>query len=251
MPADTMLLLGIASPDLAGLAVQAGIGAAVVDLEHGYLDLPALGNVVAACRAAGGACFVRLTAEMLPWAAPMADVGIAGMILSGVRSVADIVAAAERVTFYPQGRRSINPFVAAAGLPGDTAALQAGAAAFQLWAMAETRELLAEARAGAALRVPGLHGLMVGPYDLSLELGVAADPDSDLLATAVSDFAGWAEQGSVRWGMFARNPAMLARWRARGLDPQAVILGYDRDIWFQAIRERAEAARPTNGEGKT
>lgn len=234
-----MLLMGVPSPEYASLAIRAGVAAVVVDMEHGFVDLGSIQHIVTACHAVGGECLVRMTAELTPWLGSLADLGIDGLILSGARSLREIAQVVERLTLYPEGRRSINPFVAAAGIPGDLAALKSSTAAVRIWAMAETSSLLDEARSGATSSVPlGLTGLMIGPYDLAGELGLAPTPDEPILVQAVTDFARWAELRALAWGMFIRDPSMLEAWRRRSVDPPVVIAGYDRDIWFTAMRDR-------------
>ena len=246
-----MLLMGIESPDLAYLTLRAGVEVVVLDYEHGFASDGRVRSMVAACRAAGGRCFVRLAPGDVARTAVLADVGVDGVVLSGVRSLRDVEAACQRATFPPAGSRSVNPFVPAAGRPGDEVELRRSAERFEVWAMAETRELVAELSgpggAGPAEDAPSLmrgwRGLILGPYDLAAELGCVNSPSDETLRSGAVVLSAAAEAWKVEFGIFSRDERILADWDGAGIHPRWVIVGYDRDIWYRECRRRIEALR--------
>lgn len=244
-----MLFLSIPSPDLAGLAVEAGFSTIILDCEHGFPIGSEITQVVAACHGAGGRCIVRLAPWGVDRAASIADMGADGFVLSLVRSLSEITALCGSVSPPPRGRRSVNPFVPAVHPPGDLDAFSRSASAVSIWAMAETTELSRELRGlsgplGADL--DAWTGLLVGPYDLAASIGIDASARDDLLGEAVAGFAEDAARLERRFGLFVRDGQALERWRAMGIYPDAVVLGYDRDMWFQEClrRTRLAADRP-------
>lgn len=238
-----MLFMAIPSPDLAELAVRAGMHDVVLDCEHGF-PVGQARSLLLGCRAAGGRCLVRIPITGASELASLADLGLDGVVLSAVRSVAEAQASSRFVSFPTAGVRSINPFVPAAGAPGDLPGLLASALAFEIWIMAETRELLLELTEPASSTRPagaGLDprvGMIIGPYDLAGALGCAPDPDDAVLQGAVRRLGDYARTTGRRWALFVRNVETWARWVALGVDPPAVVLGYDRDIWFQQCAAR-------------
>src|SRR5438309_11844287 len=112
-----MLFMAIPSPDLAELAVRAGMHDVVLDCEHGF-PVGQARSLLMGCRAAGGRCLVRIPITSTSKLASLADLGLDGVVLSAVRSVAEVQASSQFASFPTAGVRSINPFVPAAGAPG-------------------------------------------------------------------------------------------------------------------------------------
>jgi 4-hydroxy-2-oxoheptanedioate aldolase len=252
-----ILMMGIPSADLAELAFRAGIQSVILDAEHGFPLGPEIRAMVLAARANAGRCMVRIPPSEVDQVGFLADIGVDDIVLSGVRAVDEVGAAAARAVFGSAGARSLNPFVPAAGIPGDAAALHASAAALGIWAMAETSafvdDLARLAATAPSSRPPAWAGIVIGPYDLSTDLGCQPDPGDDRLRRAVSRLVADAQACGLEWGLFVRDVAAMRRWIDVGVHPRTVVLGYDRDLWFQACLARRneilslEEARQTDG----
>jgi 4-hydroxy-2-oxoheptanedioate aldolase len=241
-PFPVYMFISITSPEMISLAIRAGYDGIVLDLEHGF---PVGGEVRAtasACHAQGGKCVVRLAPSQASHVAAMVDQGVDGVLLSNASSLQEITALSRLVTFPPNGERSLNPFVPAAGLPGDTSALLNTHA--DLWAMAETPGLLHALQsetAGDEIR-GRLGALVVGPYDLAARLGGKGHgPENNDLRRWVAAFAVQAKRLGLRLGLFVRDAATLDVWLAAGFEPSFVIGGYDSDVWFTSCVERTQA----------
>lgn len=235
-------MMGTVAPEFAALALQAGYSSVIVDCEHGVPVDASIRSVVVAAQAAGGRCLVRLPRSSVAQAGVLSDMGVGGFVLAGVTDVEEMTELRRQVVIEGGSRRGLNPFVAAADPPGDPAALVRASQGIELWAMAETVELL-DSLAATEGPLPWT-GLLIGPYDLSQALGCAPAPDEPRLVEAVRRFAELAGRAGLRWSMFMRDTEVLALWRAVGVDPPAVVLGYDRDVWFQECRRRVEAVGP-------
>jgi 4-hydroxy-2-oxoheptanedioate aldolase len=234
-----MLMMGIPSPDLAAIAIEAGIETIIVDAEHGFPLGSGLRDLILACRAGRGRCLVRIAPTQRDHLGVLADLGVDGAVLSLVRSREELATAAASVRFPPLGRRSVNPFVPAATTPGDVDRLEAAAAQFELWSMAETQELLEELRdAGRSVEAGPWSGAIIGPYDLAAALQCPMDPECEPLRGAVADYAKWMGDHALAWALFVRDLPTLERWVSVGIDPPAVVIGYDRDMWAQACATR-------------
>ena len=240
------ILVSMTSPDAARLAVRAGIDTIILDGEHGHPLGSEVAAMAAAIHEAGGRCLVRLAGNQTHHIGPLLDNGLDGFVLSGVEDLGQMRRAAMAAWYPPRGNRSVNPFVPAAGNPGDEAALVAGADRLELWAMAETGSFLEGLRSGLndIAKEPWLAnwtGLIVGPYDLAASMGYEASPDDARLAAAVRDYVDIATRAGLTAGLFSRSPEVLRRWRDCGVAVDFMIVGYDRDIWYQELRTRVEA----------
>jgi 2-keto-3-deoxy-L-rhamnonate aldolase RhmA len=237
---DAAVMVGTPSPEYAGLAVSAGCSSVILDFEHGYPLDGRVRDVVVATTHSGGRCMVRLTPDWLAQVPSLCDVGVAGIVLSGVRSLEEMAALHDRVVISSGGNRGLNPFVPAATFPGDVDGLVSASRTIETWAMAEN-PLLLQALTGRTddSELPWT-GIIIGPYDLSVALGCEPDANDRTLSASVQAFAEGAERNGLRWGMFVRDSASLTQWRALGVDPAFVVVGYDRDIWYQECRLRVE-----------
>jgi 2-keto-3-deoxy-L-rhamnonate aldolase RhmA len=237
-------MIGIPSPDIAALAIQAGCSSVILDCEHGFPLDSTVRVMDLAAKAHGGTCLVRLPRDRTSLAPALADVGIRGIVLAGPRTVEDVTSLVSRLSFPPHGTRSVNPFVPAAGAPGEVEQLKTSAAAMEVWAMAENQAFLGALTSLASPsseRLPW-SGLIIGPYDLAADLGCTPDPDDPVLLDAVLRFVDAARSHNLLWSMFVRDAASLHRWRELGVDPALVIIGYDRDAWFRECCNRVSIA---------
>ena len=236
----TAIMFGIPEPELARLAALAGVGSVILDGEHGFPLDGFVQPVVSAVKGAGSKCIARIGKNALSRVAPLADVGVDGFILSSPDRLSDLDELTQEAMFVDRGRRSVNPFVAAAGIPGDISALRATSASLELWAMAESPAFLQAMRDAVASRHRPKFwtGIIIGPYDLASSLRCEPDPSDPKLSAAVLEFAHTASALGVRCGLFVRDPSMLVAWSAVGVAPNLVVIGYDRDVWFQECRRR-------------
>jgi 2-keto-3-deoxy-L-rhamnonate aldolase RhmA len=237
---DVAVMVGTPSPEHAALAVSAGCGTVILDCEHGYPLDGRVRDVIASTRLSGGRCMVRLSPDWLSQVPSLCDIGVNGIVLSGVRSLNEMAALHDHVVISPSGDRGLNPFVPAAPTPGDVIGLVSASQTIDIWAMAENRALLEALTGRAELSDLPWTGIIIGPYDLSIALGCQPDAGDATLRTCVTAYARAAERSGLRWGMFVRDGASLAEWRAHGVDPRFVVVGYDRDIWYQECRRRVE-----------
>ena len=162
------LWLTVLGPDELEVLPARGLGWLGVDLQHGryaVTDLPGL------LRAAPVPVLARAASADAAHLAQVLDAGVAGVIVPGVTSVEGAAALVQAVRFPPEGVRST----------GLTRAVLTGAPERPLLLpMVETAGALADVERIAAL--PGVDGLFVGPYDLSLSLARPGVTDGQVVA---------------------------------------------------------------------
>jgi 2-keto-3-deoxy-L-rhamnonate aldolase RhmA len=234
--------MGIPSPDIAALTVSAGFTSVILDCEHGFPVDGSIRSVLSAVHDAGGQCLLRFTSATAHQAAYFADIGVDGFVLSGPRSVGEIEHLSRSVRFAPDGVRSVNPFVSAAGKPGDIATLRCSSKELQVWAMAENSHFvtsLDDDRTSTGNESSPWSGVIIGPYDLASDLGCEPNPNDPVLNSGVRSYVAAAQRRGLQWGLFVRDQSTLRVWQGLGIDPEFVIIGYDRDVWFQECHRRA------------
>ena len=158
----------------AEMLARGGFDWVLIDMQHGCMDYDTAVNMIRAIDLAGVTPMVRV-----PWNEPgiigrMLDAGAMGVVVPMIQGVDDARRAVEACLYPPAGRRSFGPIrVGVRDGAGYFGGANAGVAVIP---MIETAEALASVEAIAA--VPGVDALFVGPFDLSIALGLPpADND--------------------------------------------------------------------------
>ncbi|MES2343938.1 MAG: aldolase/citrate lyase family protein [Pseudomonadota bacterium] len=147
---------------------RAGFDWVLIDLQHGGMDYETAVEMIRAVDLAGATPIVRA-----PWNDPgiigrLLDAGALGVVIPMIQTAEDARRAVEACLYPPAGRRSFGPVrVGLRDGPGYFA--QANQRVLVI-PMIETAEALAEVEAIA--RTPGVDALFVGPFDLSIALGL-------------------------------------------------------------------------------
>lgn len=212
--AATNAWLSIPSPWTAELMAAAGFDSVTIDLQHGLIGYE---TAVVMLQAMSGSETIPLA--RLAWNDPatimhMLDAGALGLICPMINTAAECAAFVGACQYPPAGYRSFGPTRASVRWGSDYFA-HADEAVLAL-AMIETAEALANVEGIAA--TPGLDGLYIGPYDLSISLGLAkpadfADPALQAALDAV--LAAAARHGLIA-GIYAGNPETALRLAQSG-----------------------------------
>lgn len=203
------LWLTVLGPAALEALPTAGVGWLGVDLQHGQYEVVDLLDLL---RVTTVPVLARAASHDPAHLARVLDTGVAGVIVPGVESAAQAAALVSAVRLPPEGGRST-------GL--SRSAIVGSPRRPLLLAMIETRRGLesVEDIAGA----PGLDGLFVGPYDLSLSLGRPSVVDEEVVA-AIRTVTATARRHELLAGAFSAH---------RGLDrllPQLDLVGVDTDV---------------------
>lgn len=186
-----------------------------IDGQHGLLSYAETRDALIAITAGGGTPFVRVVANSAAEIGRMLDAGARGIIVPLVNSAAEAEQAA-RAARYPvsDGGRSWGPTRLGEHFSGSPADVDAGVT---LLVMIETRQALADVE--AILDVPGVEGVYVGPYDLSLALGASAPFEDEVVAeldTAIERVRIAARARGKIAGIHCADGATAARRAAEG-----------------------------------
>lgn len=190
----------------------------VLDAQHGAFDRR---SVLEAGRALGdvGQDFgVRVPALDSAWIGAALDAGAAMVIVPQVDTAEEATAAVDATFYPPVGNRSWGPFAALWG--GSLPSPQAANPAVRCAVMIESASALRQVDEIAT--VPGLGLLFVGPFDLSLSLGldvdeVTADPDGPIARVLEAG-----RRHHIDVAAYAGDPERAAVLRTLGLQTLAV-----------------------------
>lgn len=165
----------------AEMLAKGGFDWVLIDMQHGCMDYELAVNMIRAIDLGGVTPLVRV-----PWNEPgiigrMLDAGAMGVVVPMIQDADDARRAVDACLYPPAGRRSFGPIrVGARDGAGYFASANERVAVIP---MIETADALANVEAIAA--VPGVDALFVGPFDLSIALGLPpGDNDGEPLFDA-------------------------------------------------------------------
>ena len=201
----------------ARLLASAGFDWIVLDAQHGDLDRAALVELGRALSDVGAEFGVRVAENDFGQIGAALDAGATTIIVPQVDTAAEAAAVVGACYYPPVGSRSHGQFAVLWG--GRTRTPQAANEAVTCAVMIESASALHNVEEIAA--VPGLSMLFVGPFDLSLSLGidvseVTADggPLARIRAVAAANELGF--------GAFAGDVQRAREFRAAGVNFLAV-----------------------------
>ena len=210
-----------------------------LDFEHAGLTMKEIELATMAARSYGIDHFVRLPATDYATVMRPLEAGAGGVMISMVRSPADVEQAVRWAKFWPRGERGLNggnrdgKF----GLtPIAEYTARANAETF-IGVQIETAGALASLSEIAA--VPDVDLLFVGPSDLSQVLGVTGDFDHPKCMNAIETIAQASADAKKPWGIFSRGPDYVTKMQSWGC--QLFVLAADLHVvhaGIRAIKER-------------
>lgn len=217
-----------------------GLDSLTIDMQHGLFDPAHLRDAI---RASQVPALVRLAANDPQPIGKALDYGAAGLICPMIESVADTEAFVAACYYPPHGNRSFGPV--RVERPEDYLEHnRTDGQHISTFAMVETAAAL-EAIEDIA-RVERLTGLYVGPFDLSLSMGL--DRPGDLtqpeLRTAVEQALTVAKKHGLRCGIFLPHTGD-ARWAAaQGAD--LISLGTEEQVLRAALTDKLTLLKSEN-----
>lgn len=192
------------NPAIAEMMAQAGFEWLVIDIEHSVIGLEAVQALIQVVELNGSVPLVRLSSNDPVQAKRVMDAGAHGIIVPTVNTKTEAFLAVQSIKYPPEGIRGV-------GL----SRAQAYGARFSEY-IQETAQysiiiVMIEQKSGVEniddiLSVPGIDGILVGPYDLSSSYGVPGNFDHPLMQKAMSKILTSAKKANVSAGIHVVHP---------------------------------------------
>ncbi len=210
----------VVSPSPAWVPAVAGLGLdyVFIDTEHIPIDRQTLAWMCRAYEAAGIAPLVRIPSPD-PFEASMAlDGGAAAILAPYIETVAQVEALVGAVKHKPVKGSLLSDMLATPDVcPVQRSYAETANAGRSL--LINVESVPAMEQLDALLDVPGLDGIIIGPHDLSVSLGVPEQWEHPSFTGAVETILGTARQHGISAGMhviYDAGTAQYARWREAG-----------------------------------
>jgi 4-hydroxy-2-oxoheptanedioate aldolase len=239
--------MSLGSPSAAEILGHAGFEWLVIETEHTGLDAAEIQQLVTAVDATPAVPFVRVHSIDKVAIQRALDIGAMGIVVPLVRTAEEAVAIVDATRFPPQGNRSFGPVRAARYGLDNVDYFNRANEQIVVILILETQEALNNLPAIAS--VEGIDALYIGPFDLSLSLGLdpmsASAPE---LERAIQSALETCSAHRLALGVPVRTPEELRRRRAEGFSffgfgPDYLLLGDAARAGLEAFAEAPEHGR--------
>lgn len=241
-----LALLNSRTPDIPAVAAACGYDAVYVDLEHTATSLDTAQMLCVSALGAGISGLVRVPSHDPGVIARVLDGGAVGVIVPHINSKEEAEAVVHAARFPPIGHRSISGPNAVSGYQPRTAP--------QLVELLERRTVVAvmietpaavEASDSIAA-VDGVDMILIGPSDLTAEMGIHGQYENEHFHRAVESVAAACRSHGVALGIAGIKSIDLLN-RFVGLGLRFISAGTDVGMMTEAATTRAQALRGLEG----
>ena len=207
--------LGLGSPNVAELMARAGMDWLVIETEHNGLDSAEIERMLMAIDGTDATPIVRVPNRDQVYIQRALDMGAMGILVPGVRSADEARAVVSYTRYPPAGVRSWGPLRASAYTLDNDDYLERANDNILVSLILETKDAVENLDAICA--VPGVDVLTIGPWDLSLELGLDPRklPLPEIERISRESLAAGRARG-VETGVSSSDPDSLRRRLAEG-----------------------------------
>ena len=220
---------------------RAGLGWAVIDCEHGIIDLESAASLMRAM--ARGSCtpLVRVPVNDSAWIARSLDAGARGIVVPMVNTAEQAKAAVAAAKYAPSGRRGFGYCAANAyGVDFDQYAAEANQA---ITVTVQIEHIEAVENIDRILDVEGVHSVFVGPYDLSGSLDVVGQMDHPKMIAALDRVSRSCQEHNVPAGVHVVQPEPDRVTKAIESGFQIIALSLDAVLLYRAMHDFLKESR--------
>lgn len=176
-------VISLPLPEVAEMAANAGFDWLFLDMEHGLLDFAVVQRMQMAA-GARCACLARLPSANSVWIKKALDLGIAGIIVPMINTADEAAKVVQHAKYPPMGRRSVG--VGRSHRYGANFRVYVDTANDNTTTIVQVEHIHAVGNVEEILAVPGIDGVLVGPFDLSASMGKPGYVDDPEVQAAIA-----------------------------------------------------------------
>lgn len=208
----------ITSANLPRMLKQSGFDFVIIDCEHGPFDFSQLAAMMAVSNSIDLKTLVRIPLITREWITKVLDMGADGLLIPMVSTRQDAEKIVSLAKYAPLGQRGLSTMRAHTGYVPPKLAdyMETANARTILLAQIETRQGVDNAEAIAA--VPGIDALVIGPSDLSADLGHPGESNCAEMKEAVARVCEAAIKMGKSCGTVSTNVEYLSYGRQQGMN---------------------------------
>lgn len=223
-------------PEISLLLAKAGLDLFFIDTEHQTANYAQIRAICRTARDHGITPMVRVTQNEPALITRALDCGAMGIVVPRVHSPAEAAAAIRMMRYTPEGDRGFGMHSIMTDFEwGNPTAMMAEANSETLAVLqVESRQALESVEAIAA--TPGLDVLFIGPYDLSISMGIAEQFRGERFWAAVDRVVAASRANRVSVALQTGDPWILTEARRHGV--AMLLYSGDFSVLFAAYKEK-------------
>ncbi|MDK3018629.1 HpcH/HpaI aldolase family protein [Pseudodonghicola flavimaris] len=202
------------SPHVVEILGHAGLDFAVIDQEHGPIDLSQMDMMALASRAVGLPLLSRRWGAEKDWIAPLLDLGLTGVMVPHVMDKDDAEAICDAVRFSRR-KRGLSPSPRAGNYGGMSIPDYRDHSDAQSVVVVQIEDESALDHLDAIAAVRDVDMFFIGPADLSQSMNVRfPSPELD---QAIAKIIEAGKRNGVSVGLFVGDASQIAAWHEKGV----------------------------------
>jgi 4-hydroxy-2-oxoheptanedioate aldolase len=229
------------NPPLAEMAGWCGYDFLLLDCEHGVFSDRDILHTLQALRAADTLALVRLAKHDLQAVGRYLDLGADAIVVPNVSTVEQAQALASAMNYPPAGTRGFAAPLQRATRYGLDLAAHAKAPRDEVCLIVIVESALGVANVGDILAVDGVDGVIIGPADLSADLGCPGDYSPPAYAQALARVERAAKENDKLLGTAPHPGSPIETLLMRG--HQLIVAGADLSLIREALSAHVAKAK--------
>lgn len=212
------MLSEIYVPNIMRLIKNQGFDFVLIDGEHGYFDDTQIANLTAVADGVGLPVLVRTATCDRAVITRLMDIGVRGILLSSTESVEDARHLADLCRYAPDGSRSVSTFRAHTGYQHADMRTLMDAANRRTLVLVQIESAHAAAIADQLMAIPGVDGAVIGPNDMSQDMGILGQYHHPQMVHAIKTTIEAARKAGKWSGIITANPELLEDAKKLGMN---------------------------------
>lgn len=211
------MLSEVCMPNIIRVLKVCGFEHCIIDCEHGYFDYTGVANLIAVANLVELPAIVRIPKIDRECILKYMEMGADGLLIPMTSSACDVEKVVEFSKYLPLGKRGIATNRAHTGYnPGNLSEYMKKANEDTI-IIAQIESAQGIENIEEILRVQGLDGVVIGPNDMSLEMGILGQYNHPMMQEAIQTVS-VAAQAAGRWsGIISANKSLLKQCAALGM----------------------------------
>ncbi|WVQ83442.1 hypothetical protein IAT38_005583 [Cryptococcus sp. DSM 104549] len=233
------------------IAKRAGYTAILMNMEHMAIGMETMSNIAVSCLNVGITPMVVVPTCTQEWISRCLDSGAQCVIVPHVNNKAEALICANAAKFPPIGKRSVTMVTAmtqySSGI-GYRAIGQVVNENVMIMPMIETEEGVANVEEIAS--TPGIDCLLIGCADLSMELGIPQEYDSEKFMSTIDKIAKAAAAAGITIGLGGLEPypAKIEEIMLKYSNVRFVMAGRDMAILLAGMNAQVAQCKALNAK---
>jgi len=218
-------------PEIAEICAEAGMDWILVDLEHTTLEVKDVQSFLQAINRKC-ACVVRVPSKEEATIKRVLDVGVDGIMVPHVNTVTETASLVQACLYPPEGKRSVG--IARAQNYGLGFKEYLARANKEIVIIPQVEHVEGVACIDEIVRVPGVSGVFIGPYDLSGSMGMLGKVKSPEVQESIAKVRLSCSQANLPAGIFCPDVESAQSHIDQGFT--FIALGMDTRFLVDSIR---------------